>query len=313
MNMVIVGAGAIGSYLGACLAPVGALQLLVRNRQRQADIARQGLRLLRPQGAQTVMVSVGVDPRILAQADIIFMTMKSHDVSLALQQYQPYFSATAAIILLQNGLRHLENPPAVWPVQSVIFGVTYLGASLAPGGEIREGGRGPTIIGQLDGPSSPLLTTICRLFETAGLTAQISDNIRGVIWQKFLVNIAINPVSALFGCSNGELLDQPGVVDLMAALFQEGLQIAKQLGIILPAGTDFDLVRKICRQTARNHSSMRQDIEQARPTEIEALNGAICRQARNLGIDTPQNECITKKIKELEINSVKNKNNTFFS
>jgi 2-dehydropantoate 2-reductase len=114
------------------------------------------------------------------------------------------------------------------------------------------------------------------------------------------VNVGINPLTALNGLRNGELLDHPDIMEIMRGAVEEALRVAEALGVDLGEGDHVERVFGVARATASNRSSMLQDIERGRRTEIDALNGAIVDSARRLGLDVPVNETLTAAVKGLE-------------
>jgi len=141
---------------------------------------------------------------------------------------------------------------------------------------------------------------IAQTFQEAGLETEVSPNIHDLIWEKLLVNVGINALTALTEMKKGELLDHPETLRLMEALVSEAAEVAKRKGIGIQ-GNPMDLVKSVSEATRNNRSSMLQDFDYRRRTEIDAINGAVVREAERLGLPAPFNRMITDLVKANEI------------
>jgi 2-dehydropantoate 2-reductase len=137
------------------------------------------------------------------------------------------------------------------------------------------------------------------MFQKAGISTRVSSKIEDVIWEKLFVNVGINALTALTGLKNGQLLDYPETVRLMEALVFEAVEVAKRKGIRIE-GNPIEKVKALAEVTRGNRSSMGQDFDHRRKTEIEAINGAVVREAERLGISVPFNQAITDLVKVIE-------------
>jgi 2-dehydropantoate 2-reductase len=161
-------------------------------------------------------------------------------------------------------------------------------------GRVRPAGEGLISI-SADSRLLPLI----RRFEQAGFEIHTSENTDALVWAKLVINAAINPLTAILGITNGELLQRPSARALMGACAQEVVRVAHALHIRLPYQDAVGQVEKVSKETAQNHSSMLQDIGRGAPTEIEAINGEIVRRAERLGVDTPVNYTLWQLVKAL--------------
>jgi 2-dehydropantoate 2-reductase len=175
-------------------------------------------------------------------------------------------------------------------------GVNYTGATLLGPGETRHTAQLTNIIG-----TSPAVVervnVLCDLLTAVGLSTRACDAIEGEVWGKGVVNAAINPLTALWRVPNGELLATPERRGLLAALVAEAAAVTRARGITLPLADPLAHTEHICRVSAANHSSMLQDIEHGRPTEIDAINGVIVCEARRLGVPVPLNEAVWRLVR----------------
>jgi 2-dehydropantoate 2-reductase len=163
---------------------------------------------------------------------------------------------------------------------STTHGVTFL----APG-RIRHAGRGQTLLGVARGPRS-LASEVAALFARAGLVSSVADDLDRILWEKAVVNAAINPLTAILRCPNGEILACPEARLVSKGGAREACAVALAQGVRV-APDPWPRVERVLRATAANRSSMLQDVEAGRPTEIEAITGEIVRLAGARSITTP--------------------------
>jgi 2-dehydropantoate 2-reductase len=202
-------------------------------------------------------------------------------------------------LTLQNGLGNEEAICKRVDPKNVILGVTNQGATFLGPGHIRHAGWGKTFIGEVDGLVTPRATQIARLFTKAGIESEVSSNIQALVWNKLFVNVGVNAIAALTGLKNGQLLDHPETLRLMEALVSEAVAVAKKKGIPIE-GNPLETVRTVAEATRENRCSMGQDFDNRRKTEIDAINGAVVREAERLGISVPYNQMITDLVKVIE-------------
>jgi 2-dehydropantoate 2-reductase len=307
MNVVIIGPGALGTLLAASLAPAAKsnkteLWLLDHNPERAKLLSKQGLVLEKDSRQLTFPVKATADPKAIGPADIIFLCVKSTDVAAGLHQAAKLSHAESILVTLQNGIGHLELIKAYKGPPAVALGVTALGANIVAPGHVRYAGSGLTRIGFLKSANfarSLLLARVCNLLSNRGMETLIVDNILDYIWSKLLINVGINALTAIYRCPNGQLLEFAETQEKLAAAVREGETVARALGIDLPEDP-LAMTVDVCKKTAANLSSMLQDINSKRPTEIDSINGAIVAAGRKLSISVPVNEELVKRVKEIE-------------
>ena len=176
--------------------------------------------------------------------------------------------------------------------------MVQLGAARGPG-QARHTDAGPTVIGEIDGTQSERARTVARLLEAAGLPVEVSGNVQGHFWSKFVHNCAINPVSAITGLRPFEIARTAAAFALIDRILNEVLAVVAAAGIQLSEDGPRALIHAHCRERS-NRPSMLQHLECGRRTEIDALNGALIQRGHALGIPTPFNEAIVMIVKSLE-------------
>ncbi|MEK3882522.1 2-dehydropantoate 2-reductase [Paenibacillus sp. PL2-23] len=316
MRMEIIGGGALGLLLAAKLAASGAdVKLWTRTERQCRLIEAKGLTLLDESGETVQRPAVQwLGPEVACdRADgrgdsWVVLAVKQSAIGeelisrlrgLAMVSGQ---GAIAGIVCLQNGLGHLEKLAEGLPGVPLYASVTTSGAKREDERTVRHTGSGGLWIAQKaengagDGEiSEKAQKMLLETLRKAGFETFLSNDMEDRIFQKLLINAVINPLTALFDCLNGELPNDRRRYALMEALYQETYGILTAAGM-KPNSGSWDGILEVCRRTACNVSSMLADVRAARPTEIEAINGAVSRLARERGMRSPLNDAVTTMI-----------------
>jgi len=302
MKTVIVGTGAMGSLFGGLLTLSGEDVWLVDIWEENIDAMKlKGLTIEEKGKILNIPVNAVTDIASIGGADLVIYFVKTYQTERAASDALVLQKEDTIFLTLQNGLGNEEVICRKVDPKKVILGVTGQGATLLEPGRIRHAGWGETQIGELDGKMTERANQIAHMFQKAGLPALVSSKIQVLIWQKLFANIGINALTALTGLKNGQLLDYPETVRLMEVLVSEAVKVAQQKGIRIE-GNPIDKVKHAAEATRENRSSMGQDFDYKRRTEIDAINGAVVREAQRLGIPVPFNEAVTDLVKAIEKN-----------
>jgi 2-dehydropantoate 2-reductase len=300
MKTVIMGAGAMGGLFGALLTLSGEETWLVTPRKDHIDkIKSEGLTLEEQGKIYKINVNITNDVTSIGKADLVLIFVKTYQTEKAVADSLSVEKDETVFLSLQNGIGNEEVICKYVDRKKVLLGVTNHGATLLGPGHIFHAGWGQTHIGELDGRITERALRISKMFQKAGIITEVSDSIYDLIWEKLLINVGINALTALTGLKNGQLLDYPETLRLMELLVNEALEIARAKGIKIE-GNPFDKVKKVAEATRENRSSMGQDFDYRRRTEIDSINGAIVREAEKLRIPVPCNRIITDLIKVIE-------------
>ena len=314
MRFAILGAGATGGYLGACLANAGQdVTLIARGRHLEA-MRERGVRVLEPDGSEIVARPDCTDRLEAAgEADVTFVTLKAHGLAAVAPALGASLRPETALVFAQNGVpwwfslqdgRHLEavDPGGVIaasiPARQVIGCVVYPATSLEEPGVIRhvEGNR--FSLAELDGARSERVTAIAAALAGAGLRAPVQSRIREEIWLKLIGNATLNPVSALTRAGLAEMVGDPGTRDLLRTLMLEVEAVGKALGIEAGIGDDRRLDG--AGGVGDHRTSMLQDVESGRPLEVEALVGSVVELAGQVGVPVPSLEVVYRLTSQLD-------------
>ncbi len=302
MHIAVVGAGAIGCMFGIRLHKSGQQVLLLHHRRRVVDwIRRKGVSLRETTG-QVVRARVEAKSSLSRSNDVelVLVTVKAYDTERVARILRRSVKSDTVVLSLQNGLGNVETLSRHLRRVSILGGSTTEGAmSLGPG-TVLHTGTGRTWVGELDGETSNRCLTIKNLFHKAGFETELSRNIEGVLWAKAIVNSAINPIAALTRLPNGDLRSVPRLRQIASLIVEEGIAVGRANAVLLADPDPKTLLSRVLSSTAQNRSSMLQDIERGRPTEIRQLNNAISVVGRRHGVSTPYNNFLTTLIMGLE-------------
>ena len=301
MRIAVVGAGAIGCLFGGRLQRAGQSVLLIHHRKSVvACIEKNGVKI-RELSGKVVRVRIKTRTRLSKhdKPELVLITVKAYDTEEVGSLLRRSVVHDVPVLSLQNGLGNVEILGARLGSDSTIAGTTTEAALSTGPGSVIHTGNGTTWVGEMDGKHSERCLAIGRMFRRAGFSTVISNNIRGVLWTKAIVNSAINPISAITRVRNGDVLETPELREAASRVIDEGSAVAHANGIVLrPAPRQ--LFKRVLAMTSRNKSSMLQDIESGRKTEIRQLNGSITRLGSLVGVSTPFNYLLTMLVLSLE-------------
>ncbi len=274
--------------------------LIHHRRSVAASIAKRGVSI-RELSGKFVRAHIKTRTRLSRRdkPELVLVTVKAYDTERLALRLNKSVVGNAPVLSLQNGLGNVEKLGRRLGSDSIIAGTTTEGALTTGPGRVIHTGRGTTWVGEVNGKYSDRCLAIARAFRRAGFSAVLSNNIRGVLWTKAIVNSAINPISAVARVRNGDLRKTPELRQIAYRVVDEGSAVAQANGILLEPYPK-RLLDRTLESTSRNKSSMLQDIEAGRKTEIRQLNGSISRLGVQIGLSTPFNDLLTRFVLFLE-------------
>jgi 2-dehydropantoate 2-reductase len=289
-----MGAGAVGCYFGGMLARAGHRVTLVARPQHVAAINRDGLRMETKAFDEPVRVAASAEVSAVQGADLVLFCVKSGDTEAAGAQMRPFLRPDTLVLCLQNGVDNADRLRAVLPGQPVAAAVVYVATEMAGPGHVRHHGRGELVI-----EPAAASAGVAQALREAGVPTEVSDNVRGALWLKLVINCAYNAVSAIAQQPYGMNVRGVGIRDVMRDVVDECLAVARAEGVQVP-GDAHATVRQLVESMPGQSSSTAQDLARGKPTEIDYLNGLIVRRGEALGIATPANRVLWALVKLLE-------------
>ncbi len=294
----------MGSLLGARLSGTGASVWLYSTNRRHMDAIREkGLFIEELDGT---LENFKLDTfheidTLPPNPDLVLVVVKTYSTETAVSSIHKLCTPSTIFLTLQNGIGNWEEIAAITGKDSVLAGSTAQGATLIGPGRIRHGGNGPTYIGEPEGVVSDRVNRIVELFRKAGFKSDPSGSVERLIWEKLIVNVGINAITGLTGIRNGVIAQSREATEVCTSAVEEAVLVARAKGFPI----EMEMVERvigIAKATARNRSSMGQDVDKKRRTEIDSINGAIVKFAAEVGIPTPVNFTLTMLVKTLEAN-----------
>lgn len=219
--------------------------------------------------------------------------------------------STGYALTLQNGMGNAEILADILGKDRVLCGTTAQGAMVLKPGKVQHSGNGETVLGMWgqgkdaiedpvgDPVGDAVGTEVAKIFSAAGIYSETVDDIIPVLWKKLFVNVGINAITALTGLRNGQLLAHEDARLLIRDVVAEAMAVAKAYSIEVPADI-LEHVEQVAQATASNRSSMGQDIDNQRPTEIDAINGYIVRKAEKVGLAVPVNQTLVRLVQVVQ-------------
>jgi len=304
MEVLVFGAGSLGSLLGARLASAHDVTLVGRDPHvravRESGLTVEGVEsfVARPaavtdlgdiggvrgggggdEGGDRADQSVDGADSGGRRVDLAVVTVKTFDTVGAAEALAAADLEADAVVSLQNGMGNEETLAARLAVP-VVAGTTTVGARLAAPGRVAWLGRGETTVGPWTDDADDAADLVAAAFDAAGIPCErvSTTAVERVLWEKLAVNAAINPVTALARVANGAVIEPP-LADAARAAAAETARVARSRGVALDPDAAVDRAIGVARRTAENRSSMHQDVAAGRRTEVDSINGYVVDRA----------------------------------
>lgn len=286
-GVLIVGTGALATLFAARLGRAGTtVTMLGTWSDALRTLGDIGARLVEANGLeQRVPVGVAESASDCRGARFAIVLVKSWQTDRAAAQLAGCLAEDGLALTLQNGLGNREILAERLGPERVVLGSTTTGATLLGPGLAKAGGEGVVSI-----ETHPRLTPLRQMLLAAGFHVDVVQDARALVWNKLVVNSAINPLTAILRIPNGQLLERPAARHMLAALARETAAVAHAEDVRQVAADPVGMVESVALQTASNHSSMFQDVQRGAPTEIDAICGAVTRVGLQHRIPTPMND-----------------------
>jgi 2-dehydropantoate 2-reductase len=288
MRTLVIGAGALGGYFGACLARAGRdVTFLVRPR-RAEQLAKTGLAIISPQGDFTVAANTALARDLKGSFDLILVGVKSYSLDQAMEEFAAAVGPDAMILPILNGLGHLDKLAARFGAERVLGGMSNISAGLdADGRAVQFMPNHDLTFGEFKGGISERTRALETFLKSAAINGRASDVIMQDMWEKFVQLSTVAGITCLMRASLGTILAAPGGQEAIFQLFHECCAIATAARIVpRPAFIAFDTTL-FTTVNSPLKASMLRDIERGSVTEGERILGDMVSRARSLGIETP--------------------------
>jgi 2-dehydropantoate 2-reductase len=289
----------VGGYFGGLMARAGAPVVMIGRKSFVEAVKPKGIFLDTLNFSEFVRVEVSTELEAAIDAEIVFFCVKTTDTAVTACELAPFLAPESIILSLQNGVESVQQIQAAANI-TASQAVVYVAASVPEPGRVKHVGRGDLVIG----PETEQSEMLAALLLRAEIPCRISNNIEGELWTKLIWNCALNAISALGRAKYGRIAESANARRLMETVIEEVLAVARAARVVLPGieNTEQGMAgaMKIATQMAEAMSSTAQDLNRAKLTEIDSLNGFIARRGSELGVPTPVNHALFTLVKLAE-------------
>jgi 2-dehydropantoate 2-reductase len=318
MRILIAGAGAIGAYLGARLARVGADVVLFARGAHLHAMQERGLRVLSPDGDFEVRPQVTGDLSSVGPVDVIVLGVKAHSLTSLAPQLRPLLGPDTMVVSTQNGIPwwYFQNhggefdglrlervdpggvvAAAIEP-ERVLGSLVYFSTDIPEPGVIHHTEGNRISFGEPDGSRSDRARRLAEALIAAGFRCPISTRFRTEIWVKLIGNVAFNPISALTGATLEQMVRHPEVSAVVREIMTETETVAARVGIELPVSIEQRMAG--AEKVGAHKTSMLQDLEAGRPLELDAIAGGVVELADRIGMPVPATRAVYGTVKLMD-------------
>jgi 2-dehydropantoate 2-reductase len=318
MKVALMGTGSLGTIIGALTAKNGGDILLIdANREHVDAINRNGAKVTGTMEFTAAVKAITPD-QMEGIYDVVLYLVKQHHNAIALQQLLPHLGKDSVLCTLQNGTPEEAVAEIVGRERTIGGAVGWGGTWISPGVSMltSDPSKMTYDLGELDGTITERLKQVADILSLSAHT-EISANLLGVRWTKLLVNATFSGMSAVLGCTFGDVMDNEKALACVAHIANETLAVANALGITLEpiqghdirvlafsdaAGmaSKYPIFRAVWGPHRLLKASMLQDLEKGRRTEIDAINGVVANSGKKMKISTPINDTVVSLVKEIE-------------
>ena len=300
MRIAVMGAGAVGGYFGARLAAGGHDVTFITRGERLVAIRDGGLQVECIDGDLNLEeVEARDDPAVVGEVELVIFSVKSSSTREAAEAARPLVGPGTVVLALQNGVENEAVLGDVLGEEHVLPAVAVIGVVMPKPGRILHTNNGTITLGETSGQTSQRVSDVCEAFSDAGVGTRVSADILSVKWRKLVWNAAFNPIAALTGRRVLELIEDPDSRSLAVKGMRETIAVARALGHKIDDGI-LDRALERNPNWAKSKTSMLQDIERGRQTEIDALCGAVVRAGTAVGVATPVNSALLRMVRAKE-------------
>jgi len=288
----------MGSVAGGLLAKAG-------NEVTLVDVWREGIDAINKNGLrindEVVKVRATDKPSEAGVVDLALVFVKCYHTEAAVRNALPLIGPETVVLSLQNGWGNGPRIAKIVGEEKLLVGVCYHSATVAGPGHVLHVGKGMTFMGELNGKMTQRLTQVADTFKKAGIEVTTTTEVLKEIWSKLALNVCTLPTSALLRFYAPQLVQHDAMLNLMKALLEVVIAVAHAQKIGLDFNERWEAITGLLKRCGPNaKSSMLQDVEKRRHTEIDVINGAIVEAGRRLSIATPYNDAMVKMTKSLE-------------
>jgi 2-dehydropantoate 2-reductase len=303
VRIAVIGAGGVGGYFGGRLSAAGEQVIFVARGEHLRAMRAHGLHVQSIEGDFTVQPVTAVEtPAEVGPVDFVIVAIKTGQIRETAPSLLPLVGPETTVVPLQNGVEAPFELATLLGSKHVVGGLCFIGSTIAAPGRIRHFAAKPRIsIGELhDGPSQRL-DRLQQAFARAGVDAEVVRNIRAAMWEKFLFITAYAGIGAVTRAPAGVLHTLPHARALLKRSMEEVVAVASACGVALSPDVIPRTLAHFAELPPNATAAMQRDIMNGRPSELDALNGAVVRIGQSAGVSTPLHSFITQCLEPQEL------------
>ncbi|OIO69823.1 MAG: hypothetical protein CO186_06630 [Zetaproteobacteria bacterium CG_4_9_14_3_um_filter_49_83] len=292
MRVGVAGAGAVGAHYGLRLQQAGADVILLARGEHGRVMKRSGLRYASEGVEQYYPVCVVEDAKALAESDVILVCCKTTQLTEMLSALKASLDQRCVLVSMQNGVTAPQLVAQAFPQNPVLAASAFIGARLEQPGWLIHSAAGHLRMGFWQGEAQKQSRQLLALWQNAHVDAQLIGDVRAMLWNKMLWNCGFNALTALTRRYARDIVADAGAREIILMAMQEALSVAQADGVNIKVSA-IEQHLALTMKGGEVKTSMWQDLENGRLTEIDAMNGEVVRLAEKYGVDTPVNSMLT--------------------
>jgi 2-dehydropantoate 2-reductase len=301
-KIAVIGTGAMGSVYAGLLADAGHdVWAIDRWSEHVEAMNRNGLRVQGASGDRNATLHASVNAADAGICDLVVLATKAADVSSAAESAKALMSPKTLVLAIQNGLGSADKVVDVLGTGQVLVGVVGgFGASIVAPGHVHHNGWELLHLGELYSPATSRLRDVADVWRSAGFSVETYDDVKRMVWEKFICNVCFSGVCTLTGLTIGEVIADPEAWRVASGCATEAWQVARAMNIDVAIDDPVAYVRAFGEKIPAARPSMLLDNLAKRRSEIDVINGAVPVQAKQVGLSAPYNEVVSLLIRHRE-------------
>lgn len=302
MNILVLGAGAMGSLFGGYLSKHNNVVLLDVAAPVVEAINSNGLSITEPDGTvgkYNVKAVTKISEAPDFKADLIIVFVKAMYSKSALDSVKSAITEDTFIMSVQNGSGHETLLSQYVPFDHVLIGTTQHNCAVLAPGSVRHGGSGLTHVGRVDGDITGLDALAANL-TSCDLEADCKTNLKYLVWDKLFTNVSASALTGVFKSTLGFIAENENAWNLCTELVREAVAVAKADGCDFDFATELERVRKVCINSPAGITSICADLRVGRKTEVDTISGSVVKKAKQLGVPAPHHEMVVDLVHAFE-------------
>lgn len=306
MKVAIIGPGAMGLLFGGYLSQKHDVTLIGRNPQVMERIAQEGIMIREADGVETRYYPHAItDSSGLHNVELVAMFVKAGASAVALETHKGLIGKDTFLMTLQNGMGHDRLLRQYAQEDHVIIGTTRQGSYRLDETSVCHSGKGETAIGMIVTEadifqSNKSLNAVRDVFEESGFPCVIADKVRGMIWDKLMINASSSVLSGILQTAQGYVAENESAWQIAQKLIEEICEVATADGYPFDSGEQIARIKAHLQNAPGGYTSIYADLKSGRTTEVSVINGAVVEAGHRLGVAVPTHEMVTALVHAME-------------